>query len=141
MSNRYLVVYDYGMGGLWAVIRAAHETDIWSKFPELKIVDERPKWMDDTEFARILDESDFELDAVPANSWLGKLSGGRNKPDYASMTVNERLSASGLMTSFGMAARARDRVAMIAILSQLELADQADTIAGTILNNPAKYGY
>jgi hypothetical protein len=57
------------------------------------------------------------------------------------MTVNERLFVSGLMAQFDDAARGRDRTAMVAILSQLELADQADKIVGTILSDPAKYGY
>ena len=62
------------------------------------------------------------------------------KPDYSGMTVNERLVVSGLLNEFDDAARARDRARMIALLSQVEVTDPAQS-ADTILRNPGKYGY
>ena len=60
--------------------------------------------------------------------------------DYGGMTVNERLFAAGLLDEFDDAARACDRARMIALLSQVEVADP-DRSGHTILSNPSKYGY
>ena len=46
MKSEYLVAYDYGMGGLWAYVRAESEAEILAAFPELQVVHERPHWMD-----------------------------------------------------------------------------------------------
>ena len=59
MPRRYLVVYDYGMGGLWAYVIASSATQILDAFPELKVVHEQPEWMDDAECGR-LDVLDIE---------------------------------------------------------------------------------
>jgi hypothetical protein len=64
-----------------------------------------------------------------------------NKTRYGGMTVNERLSTAGLLEKFDRAARKRDRDSMIALLSEVELADHAPSITDTILANAAKYGY
>ena len=74
MKNRYLVVHDYGMGGVWAVIRAQSDGEILSRFPTLKIASDRPAWMDDAEYAKIVAESDFDIDAIPPEHWLAKLN-------------------------------------------------------------------
>lgn len=50
MKQRYLVVYDYGTGGLWAFIRAGSRDAILSKFPQLEIIDQRPEWMTKEEY-------------------------------------------------------------------------------------------
>jgi hypothetical protein len=62
-------------------------------------------------------------------------------PRFRGMTTNERLLAVGLHEKFGDAARKRDRAAMTEILSQVDLASQADTIINAILANPSKYGF
>lgn len=62
------------------------------------------------------------------------------KPDYAGMTVNERLFVAGLLDQFDDAARARDRARLIVLLSQVDVADP-DWSVDTILDNPGKYGY
>ena len=46
-KTAFLVVHDYGMGGVWAVIRAENAQDVSGKYPELESVSERPGWMDD----------------------------------------------------------------------------------------------
>jgi hypothetical protein len=63
-----------------------------------------------------------------------------DKPDYIGMTVNERLFAAGLLEKFDDAARARDSARMIALLTQVEVADP-DRSVSAILNDPGKYGY
>ena len=63
-------------------------------------------------------------------------------PDYAGMTVNERLVVAGLMQAFDKAVMARDRSAAIAVLRQVELSDeQAASTTDTIFASPSRYGY
>jgi hypothetical protein len=57
------------------------------------------------------------------------------------MTTNERLYVAGLLDSFDEAARQRDRARMIEVLSEVELDDQADQIADSILAEPERYGF
>jgi hypothetical protein len=45
MRARYLVVHDYGMGGLWGYALADSADQIKARFPELDVLDERPAWM------------------------------------------------------------------------------------------------
>lgn len=45
MKRDFLVVYDYGQGGVWAYIRAESADEIKSRYPELEIREEIPKWM------------------------------------------------------------------------------------------------
>lgn len=63
-----------------------------------------------------------------------------DKPDYAGMTLNERLFVAGLRDQFDEAARARDRARLIALLVQVEVADPGWSV-NMILDNPGKYGY
>ncbi len=62
------------------------------------------------------------------------------RPDYSGMTVNERLFSAGLLEDWGAAKKSRDRTRMVELLSKVDLADQADKIADTILSNPQRYG-
>ena len=56
---------------------------------------------------------------------------------YSGMTVSERLYQTGLLESFDAAAKARDRYAMIRILTELEVSD-ADASTDAILANPPR---
>jgi len=47
MKQRYLVVYDYGMGGLWAYVVASSPAQIVHRFPELTVFESKPEWMAD----------------------------------------------------------------------------------------------
>lgn len=62
------------------------------------------------------------------------------KPDFASMTVNERLLAAGLRDAWASATFARNRDRMIVVLGKVELGDQANAIADTVLANPERFG-
>jgi hypothetical protein len=42
-KRSYLVCYDYGTGGLWAVVLARSAEEIDRDYPELIIVPKRPK--------------------------------------------------------------------------------------------------
>ncbi|MGH1548609.1 hypothetical protein ACRAWB_05315 [Leifsonia poae] len=44
--HEYLVVYDYGMGGLWGFVSAPSAEAVRERYPELAVVDDPPEWMD-----------------------------------------------------------------------------------------------
>jgi hypothetical protein len=56
VQSEYLVGYDYGMGGVWAVVRAESADEITTRYPEVVIVTERPAWMDEVRFERLRSE-------------------------------------------------------------------------------------
>jgi hypothetical protein len=62
------------------------------------------------------------------------------RPNYAAMTVNERLVTAGLMEAFDDAARLRDRDTMMRLLSEVDLDRPAGTV-DALLKDPARYGY
>jgi hypothetical protein len=71
-KRTFLTVYDYGMGGVWSFIDAESGEAIEKRFPELKVVAERPAWMTD-EIVRTIEQSrHFDIDA-PAG-WLLNLT-------------------------------------------------------------------
>lgn len=72
MKHRFLVVYDYGMGGVWGFINARSREEIAAKYPKVQIIDERPTWMSDEYFDSILKTSEFDIDDLPSG-WLAKL--------------------------------------------------------------------
>jgi len=50
---RFLVVYDYGQGGVWAYITARSSTEIVDRYPELRVVEVPPDWMSEERRARL----------------------------------------------------------------------------------------
>ncbi len=69
----FLVVYDYGSGGVWAVISARDQQEISNKFNGLYVVDQRPAWITDQEYADILHNMYFDIDDEPRSEWLKAL--------------------------------------------------------------------
>jgi hypothetical protein len=69
MKAKYLTVYDYGTGGVWAIIAAPSRNDIAAKYPMLKVFDDPPGWMSQSQYTEILLTSSFDLDDEPPN-WL-----------------------------------------------------------------------
>jgi len=79
MKQSYLVVYDYGTGGVWALMCADSRTEIVDRYPVLKVVEKRPPWMNDEEFTRIATQV-FDIDDAPPR-WLAiamEEAGSRN---------------------------------------------------------------
>jgi hypothetical protein len=72
MKTDFLVVYDYGTGGLWAVIRARSKDEIRRKFSEIKVVDDRPFSMTDDEYREIASSNLHDIDDEP-RGWLATL--------------------------------------------------------------------
>ena len=50
----FLVAYDYGGGGLWAVLMAPSIQAIADKYPELAVVRDRPTWMTADDYEELL---------------------------------------------------------------------------------------
>ncbi|MEJ1390550.1 MAG: hypothetical protein RPU34_06600 [Candidatus Sedimenticola sp. (ex Thyasira tokunagai)] len=44
MKNKFLAVYDYGMGAIWRYIWAESPDEIRKKYPELEILEKEPSW-------------------------------------------------------------------------------------------------
>lgn len=72
----FLVAYDYGMGGLWGVILADSRESIVRQYPELTVVAERPAWMSDERYQRLMSDP-YELDAPPRGMLLAVLADRR----------------------------------------------------------------
>jgi len=52
-KNRFLVLYDYGQGGVWAYLLADSAGYVSSHFPQLQIHDSPPAWMNASDLRRI----------------------------------------------------------------------------------------
>ena len=62
----FLTVYDYGAGGVWAVVRSPDKKSIKRKYPILDVLDERPTWMSDALYAKIAERTLYDIDDEPA---------------------------------------------------------------------------
>lgn len=65
-TGEFLVAYDYGMGGLWAVVIAPSAEAITARYPEVKVVSERPHWMSEADYARKRSEPLWLDEDVPS---------------------------------------------------------------------------
>lgn len=50
MKKKFLVGYDYGMGGLWGGMWAKSAAEIRTSYPELDVYTGPPNWMTSEEF-------------------------------------------------------------------------------------------
>jgi hypothetical protein len=62
MKKRYLVAYDYGMGGAWASVLADSAEEITSKYPSVKIVTRAPKWLDAARLRELEERMTVDID-------------------------------------------------------------------------------
>lgn len=66
MTKRtFIVCYDYGMGGLWALIDARSENEILEQYPELTIVREQPEWMNSEVLDDLRSREHHDIDGQP----------------------------------------------------------------------------
>ncbi len=72
--NEYLVVFDYGMGGIWGWVTASSLDEIAAKAPKLTVLQRRPDWMSDEQLNKIREDSSFDIDSISA-SWNALLEG------------------------------------------------------------------
>lgn len=62
MKKEFLVVYDYETGGAWAFLKANSEEEILERFPELKVVTIRPRWLTPEEEERMRARVTIDID-------------------------------------------------------------------------------
>lgn len=65
-KKEFLVVYDYGWGGLWGVMQATSAEEILAKYPELIVTSERPAWLTDIVMAEIRRAESHDADDEPS---------------------------------------------------------------------------
>ena len=61
-KHAFLTVYDYGAGGVWAIVRSPDKKSIERKYPILDVLDERPTWMSDDLYAKIAERHFYDID-------------------------------------------------------------------------------
>ena len=76
MKTDFLVVYDYGTGGVWAIMRACSKDEIIQKYPMLSVVEERPHWMTEAYYNKTASVRTFDIDDSP-KGWLLTLTKGQ----------------------------------------------------------------
>ena len=81
IDREFLVAYDYGMGGLWAVLIAPSQEAIEAKYPELGVAPDRPHWMDDQRYEKLRSEP-LWLDDPPSGILVALVSARRPKPGF-----------------------------------------------------------
>ena len=72
MKVPHLVLHDYGMGAVWALVWAHAASDIIAKWPHVVVHAERPAYMDDATYALVRSTNAYEIDEPPFG-WLDKL--------------------------------------------------------------------
>lgn len=72
MREEFLVVYDYGTGGAWAYLLADTAAQIRDRFPELRVVNERPGWLTEEEEQHLRGRMTIDIDDV-GNQFLAAL--------------------------------------------------------------------
>jgi hypothetical protein len=72
-KKAFLVVYDYGQGGVWAVIMARSKREIEKKYPGLKIYRRKPFFMKKAMYDAIAADMTVDIDDEPTG-WLAELS-------------------------------------------------------------------
>jgi hypothetical protein len=68
----FWVLYDYGQGGLWAVVRAESVAQISTLYPSLRVFESPPQSLDRATKERILRAGVQDLEH-PRLDWLGDL--------------------------------------------------------------------
>ena len=76
----FLVVYDYGTGGIWGLANGTSALEITRVLPELTVVNEKPDWMT----AEILNETRLKSSFAVADpnsypEWLRSLVADRDR--------------------------------------------------------------
>ncbi|HEU4427751.1 MAG TPA: hypothetical protein VFT98_03270 [Myxococcota bacterium] len=79
MKQKYLTVYDYGTGGVWAFILAESPREIVERYPELTVVSEIPGWMTGHHRRTIEEKETYDIDAVPSGLLADLLNARKRK--------------------------------------------------------------
>lgn len=73
-TGEYLVLYDHGQGGAWAIVRADSADQVRQRWPQLEVFDRRPALMEDRLYAEVRGRGIRDLEATDTN-WLANLGG------------------------------------------------------------------
>jgi hypothetical protein len=73
MNQEYFVLYDYGQGGLWAIVQAESAARIRQRFPQLQVFEAPPPTLGGEAVAAIRAAGVQRIDAKPLHGWLGDL--------------------------------------------------------------------
>lgn len=79
-KQKFLVMYDYGMGGLWAYLWARDKNEIQQLFPELKIVDEWPPSMSEATQKATEERETYDIDSDQERGILKVVMAERGSP-------------------------------------------------------------
>ena len=72
--SQFLVVYEYGTGGVWGFVEAQSDAEIVSTIPQLSVVDKRPPWLTAHEEEAIRSRNSFVLnDPASYREWVRAL--------------------------------------------------------------------
>jgi len=67
-KNTYLAAHDYGTGGIRILIDAESPQQVEQIYPQLKVVDKRPAWLEGHVWENIKARSHYDIDAP--TGWL-----------------------------------------------------------------------
>src|SRR5258708_6153864 len=62
MRTEFLAVYDYGTGGVWVYLLADSAAQIHERYPELRVVSDRPDWLTGEEDRRLRERMTIGID-------------------------------------------------------------------------------
>ena len=71
-KHRFLVVYDYGQGGVWAFVWARSSDEITNKFRDLRVIDSIPAWLTGEILAATEQRMTFDVDSVRSDDWIAR---------------------------------------------------------------------
>ncbi|MBS4045066.1 MAG: hypothetical protein KG075_01900 [Alphaproteobacteria bacterium] len=52
--NSFLVTYDYGSAGLWAIVKAPDKASITKRFPKVEVLEDKPTNMTAVEYGKLI---------------------------------------------------------------------------------------
>lgn len=67
--NSFLVTYDFGAGGLWAIVKAPDQASIIKRFPKVEVLEDKPGNMTAVEYGKLIT---YDLGG-PLPQWLAEL--------------------------------------------------------------------
>jgi hypothetical protein len=67
------VLYDYGQGGSWAIVRADSIEQVQRRYPQLQVYEDRPAFASDEMVAALRRDSCFDIEAEP-DGWLAEFA-------------------------------------------------------------------
>jgi hypothetical protein len=86
VKKKYLVLHDYGTGGVWAYVLAESVDDVRRCLPEFEVLDRPPDWMTEEVRSRIERELTFDVDSPPP--WLREAR--RTQAEFERQSGNQK---------------------------------------------------